>query len=776
MLNSPRLRIGQQVAWCFWVFGLAVSLAAPNPAQAEESISALGLLASTIEYSERQRHSADICMTVHVKNSQAYDVLLRRPAEKSSAAMKSEDTTEPSDIVSSSLTKRVRWAFNGGRAIYESQIVDASDKERIGEHVRFAYDGMHSYAHDVSQKKGSKLVGPLDEACWPEEAWLTLTSMWKRQWSDYLRSPGLTYIGRDVLNGIDCIRVSSDSEFETINTWISPSYAFRVIRRESIPKPRKNGGMKSIVEAGAFREYDGEWFPSRGKQTLYHISETGKETWLASKEWELVSYNSRPPDDVFRLAFPVGTRVTDKTGEKFHTYTVDENGSGSTDALAEETLEPVVDCGVASLTNMLRLANADVNSEGLESVVSKGRPPASSSMLELRNRASDLGLDLVGMKCDLEELRRFNVPAIAHVKNDHFLVVERITDSYVRVFDGPFRPQLMRCKSFEDIFTGHALLPAEVLKSSDLHLPVWADSYIVDLGEIEGTSASCKFVLHTSSSSPVSVLDTSFPTGATVTPTGVWEIRPDQPNKLSMAFNVPKPFPGRHEKFGYNIRLATNIPKWPVIYLTVIGTVYGPPLASPQVIVFGDIPQGGKVRKEMQIVNLRPAQEKSLELLANDKLLKFEKREYDKSTETLKMSVVLDTSTLRGPITEPVTARWQAKDKEDSRAFSVTANVVTPIRVSPSALVMGLVREGTKTYGKVKLSAGDQREFSIKQIKGPAGVKATEKKDGNGYLIEVSVGPDVPFSILDNYLTVVTDHPKDRIVRIPIFVAREPSN
>ena len=83
-----------------------------------------------------------------------------------------------------------------------------------------------------------------------------------------------------------------------------------------------------------------------------------------------------------------------------------------------------------------------------------------TSMYGLSQAAKAHGLEVVGYRLSLEELKDIHLPAIAHVKGDHFVVLLSCGSSYVTVIDND-RQFDMSIADFAQIWDGTVLIVRE---------------------------------------------------------------------------------------------------------------------------------------------------------------------------------------------------------------------------------------------------------------------------------------------------------------------------
>ena len=430
-----------------------------------------------------------------------------------------------------------------------------------------------------------------------------------------------------------------------------------------------------------------------------------------------------------------------------------------------------VSCGTASVLILSRLATGQLEAGSLADESLQPQPDNQDSMLSVRDQAKELGLDLVGVKCTFTELAQLRVPAIAHMVDSHFLVIDGASGEYVRAFDGSLNPTVLTREDFQKKFSGYALVPAEAVKDRAASRQVWPENCIIDVGEVPANSRVTKsFLLRNEGPNAVTVLTTHTCCGSDVEmPTGV-AIPPSMSSEVKLTCRVP----GGDGVFTATAMLVTDLPSWPVINVTIRGEVSAPILPVPQIVNFGRVKKGSGAHCQVQLRHVRPEQAETMSFRSSGPFLRVEKVGYDAVERIMTLAVHLDPSNERGAIDEFITVQARYRGSETSLDLPVAAEVWDSFIVTPPKLAFGLVRKGTVSSCQVELKRRDNSSFSITDVRAPGGVGISYTKADNGYVIEAIIGSEAAFDIIDDVVTIITDSIADPEVRIPIYVALEP--
>jgi NHLM bacteriocin system ABC transporter peptidase/ATP-binding protein len=152
------------------------------------------------------------------------------------------------------------------------------------------------------------------------------------------------------------------------------------------------------------------------------------------------------------------------------------------------------ECGAASLAMVLAFHGRLVPLDVLRALCGVSRDGAKAS--SLLRAARTFGLEAKGLKAEPEHLADLDLPLIAFVNFNHFVVVERVSDKYVWINDPAFGRRRETAEEFEQGFTGVVLIfaPTSDFVTADTR-PSLASSV---LGRFAGVRTALFYVLLTS--------------------------------------------------------------------------------------------------------------------------------------------------------------------------------------------------------------------------------------------------------------------------------------
>jgi ATP-binding cassette subfamily B protein len=113
-------------------------------------------------------------------------------------------------------------------------------------------------------------------------------------------------------------------------------------------------------------------------------------------------------------------------------------------------------CGPATLAMVARAWGIDVSQE--EVVALSGWKPRGVSMRGLVEAGEKLGLEMVGVKLEVKDLKKVNKPFIAHILPRHLVVVERVDGGKVYIVDPAVGRMSLSIEEFSKRWKGYSLV------------------------------------------------------------------------------------------------------------------------------------------------------------------------------------------------------------------------------------------------------------------------------------------------------------------------------
>ncbi|KER10229.1 MAG: hypothetical protein HY22_06500 [[Candidatus Thermochlorobacteriaceae] bacterium GBChlB] len=119
------------------------------------------------------------------------------------------------------------------------------------------------------------------------------------------------------------------------------------------------------------------------------------------------------------------------------------------------------DCGIAAAKNVLMAFNK--NPDAIDTLL---KPSDSGvTLLDIKAALSKQGLHCTGYKTTLNDLMKLGLPAIAHINDNHFVVVESVEAESVLLIDPSVGRLRYRASAFEERWNSIALCVSDKQES-----------------------------------------------------------------------------------------------------------------------------------------------------------------------------------------------------------------------------------------------------------------------------------------------------------------------
>ncbi len=139
----------------------------------------------------------------------------------------------------------------------------------------------------------------------------------------------------------------------------------------------------------------------------------------------------------------------------------------------------LVSCGAIALSGLFNSIGMDLSVAGIteeavltdviEGSMKAGESGLNLSLFALKETAADHGLELYGQKIDPENIVNIEGPFVAHVNDNHYVLVKNIEEDRVAFFDpDPYRDNTSSLQEFSESFTGYALTLADTEGATSL--------------------------------------------------------------------------------------------------------------------------------------------------------------------------------------------------------------------------------------------------------------------------------------------------------------------
>ena len=434
-------------------------------------------------------------------------------------------------------------------------------------------------------------------------------------------------------------------------------------------------------------------------------------------------------------------------------------------------------CGPASLLALCQTLGVDTDLQELEELTGFDNETG-TTMSGLRRAAEAKGLHAVGVKISAEELRSLAIPAIAHLWDDHFVVVEAAELNKIKMTDPPAEAKLVPLKEFEEQYSGFALLiakdetafPKSEAKGPDLR----SDAYNWDFGFIEeGEQAGHTFTLENKGIEALvlSKVDTSCTCTQAFLPKEAM-IPPGGKGGLTVGFDSS----GREGGQSQVVYIHSNDPISPIVQLRVGGVIRPTTLPiSVRSLHFGVARKREGASREFSI---RDPGDKSLtvsEVTSDSPFVNATLTRDEKQGLVYLVKAELQPGTPIGEFKSKVTVRSN-HPKEPVVEIPVAAEVIGDIEVFPNQFFLGLLKKGQSASKTITLSTSARERLKVEKVDSPFDYIKVESKpetDGKNYAITATLKDTAPLGLIKGEVVIHTNNSDQPEIKVPLFALVE---
>ncbi len=603
-------------------------------------------------------------------------------------------------------------------------------------------------------------------------------------------------VKRETIDGIRSYLVEFEMDVLPISVryWIAPEKGYCILKAEYIGKPDGLPPvLRSRVYNSGFRQFsEGIWYPTRRTVTSYFL-EGSRQGEIQSEERFAVKAA------VFNVSFPadyfgIGTElIANQSVESASTDSARARSAGSSPALLE--------CGPRSLLMICNLLGIETSFAEL-SELSAFSPETGTTMAGLYSAAQRKGLNPVGVKAGISDLQQLEKPVIAHVNQDHFLVVTRIEENSVYCLDPVELYGVLSLDEFEKIWDGHLLLftidkqtdkqAAEAVAAAeppqanqqpvpnkvevvsppavraDVPSPIEIASPIHDFGEVfGGTEVEHIFTFTNRGEDVLEITNVESSCYCTTGLLSDTRIPPGGIGRIKVAFKAPP----RSEVVNEVVKLTTNQSELPHFELALKATVITPFEAIPASLLLGKISPSSfsgrhlllrqTLAQQAEVVGIKPSSEYILAEL-----------EPPSRNGNVRIQITVDSGMPVGTFRESLGLDFAYDGRRYSWSVPISGEILGDVSVSPQRLFLGIVKPSEVPRKRVQLSRirGDHLEISSVQTSSQyVDAQVETLESGNRYEVQLLIGAGTPAGDLTDTLIIRTNSKNQPEIKIPIY-------
>ena len=401
---------------------------------------------------------------------------------------------------------------------------------------------------------------------------------------------------------------------------------------------------------------------------------------------------------------------------------------------------------------------------------------AGASMLGLLKAAKAKGLQGVCAKISLKELSTFSGSAIAHLWENHFVVVEPgDRPNTIRVTDPPGQMETVKMGIFGQHYSGFALLiakdvnafPASKVDGPDIRF----DSYAWDFGSVEqGEQKEHSFKCRNVGNADlvISKVDTSC--GDCLAPiAGQQVIRPGGEGEIKVLLLTSD----QTLSVAKNLYVTSNDPVSPVVQLAVTGYVQPNQLPiAPQAVVFGMLHRSETQTRKLYIPSLP---EEGLKITSVTCDSPHVVTVVSSSTESNHpgyfVTVTLSPCAPIGPIKANILI-VSNHPKQPTAKVPVTATIRSDLDLDRDMFFFGFVKKGQDRKMDITISTIGKKPLTIGKISSSlsyVAVNIAPSTENKGFIITASLKPEAPVGNIRGDISISTNDPDQPEIKVPVY-------
>lgn len=449
-------------------------------------------------------------------------------------------------------------------------------------------------------------------------------------------------------------------------------------------------------------------------------------------------------------------------------------------------------CGAVSLYHFATLLGIEVSLDQTDTALKeKQEGHRAASFAELTACAKEIGLELQGLKLTYGQLQTFNTPVIAHLKTTfadenpsavdgtigHFVVVEHTTEKWVRLFDIP-RETLHQAATvisrdrFLELWTGRTLTLSR--KQQQRWQPaLFVTPTLHDFGKEKAAEYRIPIQLQNSSRAPLKIIGVTANCNCTVAKQQVNVIPPNGTTPLEVNWDAN----ALNRSFFTTLHIQTDAPKRPHTFVSLglvreFSFIFIPETLSLQ----NSDPFISTIKKTVELLNRNETSSKIQKIETSQKWIQPVLRGNTVIAPWRKVNIELNFETEQMPrdqiINESLTVHYVEGTAETKTLTLPILGKVNPrYTLTPNRFFFGRIKAyEEKTKAVVLYTQSGNRDLQIEKVETDVGtVEVNRLTDESRYEVRLTLPPSLPTGILKGDVRIQTNHPKMRLIKVPVF-------
>ena len=461
-----------------------------------------------------------------------------------------------------------------------------------------------------------------------------------------------------------------------------------------------------------------------------------------------------------------------------------------------------VECGTQSLLRVCEIFKVEATLEELNKLASLD-PETGTSFLGLHQAATKLALAPKAVRLEAKALAKLSLPAIMHIGGNHFIVVEKIENNTVALYDPNSSTKQVSLNTFLRLWTGNAMVftptsrkastgkyldgladvrselqenlskdPPKALEYQPLQKSSLQGEAIHDFGVvIAGTEVTHQFTLKNIGQESLIVSDVVSGCSCTTGLNSTGEIPPGKDLQIQATFQTPMRHGNSDEELIVYLKGKESDKSYSPVKLLMKGKLLMPFQAVPKQVFFGKVPFGESRTRE---IGVRKQAERTASLNGVDTTSEYIKTKIT-STGTdgsFKIEVALLPNAPIGNLEVQIRLNFKYGEQPTHLQIPVIAVILGDVEVLPKQVFFGNVRNGNRSAKTLELRVVENKRVGVNAVKSQSKyVKALlhPVMAGKKYQIRVEILETAPAGELSDVITVTTDSPIQPKVTIPFY-------
>ena len=429
----------------------------------------------------------------------------------------------------------------------------------------------------------------------------------------------------------------------------------------------------------------------------------------------------------------------------------------------EETSYP---CGPYALSVVAKTFGIEVDVSAV-AYLAKTTPQGNTSMKGLADAAHQLGFHAKGMKLSLKQLVQLKPPIIAHVNQNHYIVIETIFKDKLQIIDNAKPSGFMSLDQFDKIWAGHILIISP--RKADQSGPnIEVDPLEYDFGVVDNDKpVRYTFYVKNTGTSLLKIREIVPDCNCTLVSISSKIIAPGEQTQLTLEFDIGGDWGSKTT----TATILSNDPHHPATRVVMRGIAKTTLPISPSAIELGHKVDNTKtVHKKIRIRDNGLGELKIEDVKTSSKAIVATIFQTEKGEDAV-IDVSINPQTFRNRIDEFLLIYTSVPNNREIR-IPISGEIATPIQIFPKTFFFGIIKKG-KLYSRTITITFPDTKFHVTNSEGSlqeATIKVISADDGRQYAIEVNLSvKNTSSKIIRGKIKLYTNHPEQPLIEIPLY-------